>query len=167
MRTSVLATVLMGLLLPALSQAAVLIPGQTIQVRTTDNNGNVKSQTISVPTVGSVTGTTLTQCYTYDEFNRLKTAEEKSGSTCSGSVIWTQKFIYDQQGNRRFDTGTTIPIGFPNPTINNANNNRIDAGQGYNYDLAGNVEQDPSHSYTFDAEGRQSKVDDGATGQYF
>jgi hypothetical protein len=27
------------LLLPALSQAAVLIPGQTIQVRTTDNNG--------------------------------------------------------------------------------------------------------------------------------
>ena len=134
----------------------------------TDNNGNVKSQTITVPTVGAVTGTTLNQCYTYDEFNRLKTAEERIGATpCSGTTVWTQKFTYDQQGNRRFDAGTTIPVGFPNPTINSANNNRINAGQGYEYDLAGNVTQDPAHGYTFDAEERQSKVDAGATGQYF
>jgi RHS repeat-associated protein len=134
---------------------------------TTDNNGNVKSQTITVPTVGAVTGTTLNQCYTYDEFNRLKIVEEKTGATpCQGTTVWTQKFTYDQQGNRRFDTGTTIPVGFPNPAINGANNNRIDTGQGYVYDLAGNVTQDPAHSYTFDAEERQSKVDAGATGQY-
>jgi len=117
----------------------------------TDNNGNVKSQTITVPTIGSVAGTTLTQCYGYDEFNRLKSAEEKSGAACTGSVIWTQKFTYDQQGNRRFDTGTTIPVGFPNPAINSANDNRINTGQGYLYDLAGNVTQDPAHGYTFDA----------------
>jgi RHS repeat-associated protein len=133
---------------------------------TTDNNGNVKSQTITVPTIGAVAGTTLTQCYTYDEFNRLKTADEHSGTTCQGATDWTQKFIYDQQGNRRFDTGTTIPVGFPNPTINTGNNNRIDTSQGYVYDLAGNVTQDPSHTYTFDAEERQTKVDNGATGQY-
>jgi RHS repeat-associated protein len=135
---------------------------------TTDNNGNVKSQTITVPTVGSVTGTTLNQCYTYDEFNRLKVAEEKTGATpCAGTTVWTQKYMYDQQGNRRFDTGTTIPVGFPNPTINTANNNRIDTSQGYVYDLAGNVTQDLSHLYMFDAEERQTKVDAGATGQYF
>jgi len=120
-----------------------------------------------VPTVGSVTGTTLTQCYTYDEFNRLKTADEHSGTTCQGTTDWTQKFKYDQQGNRQFDTGTTVPVGFPNPTINTSNNNRIDTSQGYGYDLAGNVIQDPNHSYTFDAEERQTKVDSGATGQYF
>jgi len=134
----------------------------------TDNNGNVQSQTITVPTVGAVTGTTLNQCYTYDEFNRLKTAEEKTGATpCSGTTVWTQRFTYDQQGNRRFDTGTTIPVGFPNPAINGANNNRMNTEQGYLYDLAGNVTQDPAHGYTFDAEERQTKVDDGATGQYF
>jgi RHS repeat-associated protein len=132
----------------------------------TDNNGNVKSQIITVPTIGSVTGTTLTQCYTYDEFNRLKTAEEKSGAACTGAVIWTQKFTYDQQGNRRFDTGTTVPVSFPNPTINTSNNNRIDGGQGYLYDLAGNVIQDPSHAYSFDAEERQATADNGATGTY-
>lgn len=75
---------------------------------TTDNNGNVKSQTIAVPTVGSVTGTTLNQCYTYDEFNRLKIAEEKTGATpCAGTTVWTQKYMYDQQGNRRFDHDTS------------------------------------------------------------
>jgi len=135
---------------------------------TTDNNGNVKSQTITVPVVDGVTGTTLNQCYTYDEFNRLKVAEEKTGATpCAGTTVWTQKYMYDQQGNRRFDAGTTIPVGFPNPTINTANNNRIDMSQGYVYDLAGNVTQDPSHSYTFDAEERQTKVDAGVNGQYF
>jgi RHS repeat-associated protein len=83
-----------------------------------------------------------------------------------GTTVWTQKYMYDQQGNRRFDTGTTIPVGFPNPTINTANDNRIDTSQGYLYDLAGNVTQDLSHAYTFDAEERQTKVDNGATGTY-
>jgi RHS repeat-associated protein len=133
---------------------------------TTDNNGNVTSQTVTVPTISSVSGTILTQCYAYDEFNRLKTAEEKNGAACSGAVVWTQKFIYDQQGNRRFDNGTTIPVGFPNPTINTANDNRINSGQSYVYDLAGNVTQDPNHEYTFDADERQSKIDNGVTGTY-
>ena len=34
---------------------------------TTDNNGNVKSQTITVPTVGANQGFTAIQTYTYDE----------------------------------------------------------------------------------------------------
>ena len=52
-----------------------------------DNNGNVKSQTITIPTVGGVTGTTLTQCYGYDELDRLKTAcsSPRIQMDCNGS----------------------------------------------------------------------------------
>jgi hypothetical protein len=43
----------------------------------TGNNGNVQSQTITVPTIGTATGFVTTQSYTYDALNRLATAEEK------------------------------------------------------------------------------------------
>lgn len=36
---------------------------------TTGNNGNVLSQTITVPTIGSATGFVTTQAYTYDALN--------------------------------------------------------------------------------------------------
>ena len=48
---------------------------------TTANNGNVQSQTITVPTVGGNIGFTAVQAYTYDFLNRLKSATE----TISGS----------------------------------------------------------------------------------
>jgi hypothetical protein len=43
---------------------------------TTANNGNVQSQTIAVPTVGTNTGFIATQNYNYDSLNRLKDATE-------------------------------------------------------------------------------------------
>ncbi|GAC1672000.1 MAG: hypothetical protein NVS9B4_27170 [Candidatus Acidiferrum sp.] len=43
------------------------------------------------------------------------------------------------------------------------NNNRMD---GYSYDAAGNVINDGSHSYTYDAESHIIKVDNGATATY-
>jgi hypothetical protein len=49
-----------------------------------DNNGNVKSQTITTPTVGSATGFTATQIYAYDSLNRLKSAVETI-------LIWSNK----------------------------------------------------------------------------
>ncbi|HEX2268821.1 MAG TPA: hypothetical protein VHH35_04780, partial [Pyrinomonadaceae bacterium] len=58
---------------------------------TTANNGNLLTQTITIP------GLTLTQAYTYDELNRLATARENSGTS------WKQKFVYDRYGNRRID----------------------------------------------------------------
>ena len=42
---------------------------------TTSNNGNVKSQTITISNL------TVNQCYGYDYLNRLTSAEEKSGGT--------------------------------------------------------------------------------------
>lgn len=42
----------------------------------TANNGNVISQTITVPTVGANTGFVAVQTYNYDSLNRLKDATE-------------------------------------------------------------------------------------------
>jgi YD repeat-containing protein len=66
----------------------------------TDNNGNVKSQQITTPTVGNVAGFTATQTYTYDSLNRLKDAKEMIGA----NQQWKQTFTYDRFGNRNFDT---------------------------------------------------------------
>ena len=76
----------------------------------------MQSQTISVPKIGTIPALTLTQSYTYDELNRLETAQEKKGAV----VQWQQVFKYDRYGNRTFDTSTgQTTAGFEglNPSI--------------------------------------------------
>ena len=124
---------------------------------TADNNGNVKTQTITVP------GMTypLIQTYAYDTLNRLKSAEEKS----NGATTWKQTFLYDRYGNRNFDTANTTTLGSCsqaqcNPTVS-ASNNRFASGQGYGYDLAGNTTLDSEgRQFTYDAENKQTQVKD-------
>src|SRR6187549_2020012 len=58
---------------------------------TTANNGNVVSQTITVPGVTHP----FVQAYTYDELNRLASAEETKNSVQE----WKQTFTYDRYGN--------------------------------------------------------------------
>jgi RHS repeat-associated protein len=106
---------------------------------TTDNNGNIKGQTITVP--GQFTAV---QNYTYDSLNRLKSATE----TIGGSQTWKQTFLFDRYGNRNFDPAQTTTLGncpanVCNPAINAANNRIV----GQVFDNAGNT--------TVDAEGRQ------------
>jgi len=118
---------------------------------TTTNNGNVLTQRILVSLLD------VTQFYTYDEVNRLKTAEEKQTST--QTQIWKQAFTFDRYGNRNFDVAnTTANVLGANPTINQSNN-RFNIGQSYSYDVAGNVTQEPSaptnKGYTYDAENHQ------------
>jgi YD repeat-containing protein len=82
----------------------------------TTNNGNVQSQTITIPG-----GPTLSQTYTYDALNRIETAVELNGTNSS----WKQKFLYDRFGNRTIDSNpadTTPEHVGPNPAINPANN---------------------------------------------
>jgi RHS repeat-associated protein len=134
---------------------------------TTDNNGNVQSQTITVPGVAHP----FVQTYTYDLLNRLKSAEEKSNNV----TTWKQTFTYDRYGNRNFDTtnSNTTTLGscaatICNPTVDAANN-RFDAGQGYTYDNAGNTTADAEgRTFAYDAENKQVSVSDasGAIGQY-
>ena len=130
---------------------------------TTDNNGNVQSQTITLP------GLSLTQTYQYDHLNRLTRAQETGGAN-----PWTQAYSYtDQQGNngqygnRRIDAANTTPNVLPqyNPTIDPATN-RFTAGQGYGYDFAGNLTSQPGLAFGYDAENRQvSANSDGSFGQ--
>lgn len=125
---------------------------------TTGNNGNVESQTITLP------GLTLTQNYAYDALNRLATARETSGAT----QTWKQRFTSDRFGNRNFHTSETTPnVMGENPAINGANN-RISAS-GYRYDAAGNLECDAHHAcsgvtpyYAYDAENRMRTAGGGA-----
>jgi RHS repeat-associated protein len=122
---------------------------------TTDNNGNVKSQTITVPGMSHP----HIQTYTYDELNRLKSAVE----TANNQTTWRQTYLFDRYGNRNFDTtNTTTPNTQQqsetvfNPTVDTATN-RFTSGQGYVYDANGNVIQDAQvRSFAYDAENRQT-----------
>jgi RHS repeat-associated protein len=123
-----------------------------------DNNGNVRQQTISVPDAAGNYVAQMSQTYSYDELNRLKSAVEVSG----GSQSWRQTYQYDRYGNRSYDsTQTTMPAPLQKPGINNANNNRINAGQGYGYDPAGNLTSEPNQSFSYDAENRMVSYNGG------
>lgn len=143
---------------------------------TTQNNGNVVSQTISVPTVGASTGFVATQTYTYDPLNRLKDAVENvvpHGGSSSQS--WKQTFTYDRYGNRRFDftsSNTTVPASscteaICNPTISTSTNRLTSSG--YTYDGAGNATADAQgRTFVYDGENKQVQVSNGSgtLGQY-
>jgi RHS repeat-associated protein len=125
----------------------------------TTNNGNVQSQTITISG-----GPTLSQTYTYDALNRIKTGVELNGTNTS----WKQKFLYDRFGNRTIDSNpdnTTPEHVGPNPAISPANN-RI-AAAGYGYDFAGNLTSAPgvntTRTYEYDAENRQTVYKYGTT----
>jgi RHS repeat-associated protein len=62
---------------------------------TTQNNGNIQSQAITVPGLANP----FVQTYAYDSLNRISSAEETNNSVQS----WKQAFTYDRYGNRNFD----------------------------------------------------------------
>ena len=129
---------------------------------TTDNNGNVKSQTIN-------TGiTTFTQNYQYDSLNRLTEAREVDASS---QQTWKQNFGYDRFGNR-----TTFAEYTGNTLTNNQTpqidptNNRLTASTGFVYDLSGNVITDNlGRTFDYDGENKQVKASasSGTVGEYF
>jgi RHS repeat-associated protein len=106
---------------------------------TTNNNGNVQSITYA----GG--GLSYTQSFGYDSSNRLTTSNENSGAN------WSQTNGYDRYGNRWVDLG-----GGNQSLYFTASNNRI---TGSSYDTAGNLLNDGTHSYTYDAENKIAKVD--------
>ncbi|MDM7920919.1 MAG: hypothetical protein QUS14_01355, partial [Pyrinomonadaceae bacterium] len=137
-----------------------------------NNNGNVLSQTITVPSVGQTPGFVATQTYSYDSLNRLKQATEAIG----GSTSWQQTFTFDRYGNRNFDEANTTFEGFDklcsnntelcadlrkvlNPSAN-ASDNRLSSSDGYVFDPSGNTIRDPqSRRFTYDGEKNQVKVE--------
>ncbi len=149
----------------------------------TNNNGNVLSQTITVPTVGVNTGFTAVQSYSYDSLNRIKDATENiTPIGGSSSQSWKQTFTYDRYGNRNFDEANTTTLikncgTTPNFTVCAADrkvlnpeilasNNRIKGDQDgdsindYVFDAAGNTTRDAQNRrFTYDAENKQIKVE--------
>ncbi len=144
----------------------------------TANNGNVLSQTITVPsvTIGGTThnGFTAVQNYAYDALNRLDDAAEYIDGSPTPS--WRQDFTFDRYGNRSFAEGNTTFEGFEklcasgtelcaelrkvlNPSAN-ASDNRLSSSDGYVFDPAGNTIRDPqSRRFTYDGENKQVKVE--------
>jgi RHS repeat-associated protein len=96
--------------------------------------------------------------YTYDPFNRLVGSNKNSGQA-------VYSYVYDRFGNRWQQNGPQAFLATftGNNPGNPQNNNRMD---GYSYDAAGNLLNDGTHSYTYDAENRLLKVDNGSTATY-
>ncbi len=84
--------------------------------------------------------------YTYDDFDRLNTAVSNSGLGCAE--------VYDRYGNRYQQNTYSGSCLTPQYSIPSGNN-RIPQ---FTYDLAGNVINDTSYTYAYDAEERISSV---------
>jgi RHS repeat-associated protein len=96
--------------------------------------------------------------YAYDPFNRLVGANQNTGQAI-------YNYVYDRFGNRWQQNGpqTFLATFTGNNPGTPQNNNRMD---GYSHDAAGNLLNDGTHSYTYDAENRIIKVDGGNTATY-
>ncbi len=85
-------------------------------------------------------------------------ASPSDPSGCTG-LSWN----YDIWGNRTDQNVTSGTCGTSTRRV--GANNRL-LGSPYQYDAAGNLTADGSHTYTYDAENRLTKVDNGSTATY-
>jgi RHS repeat-associated protein len=116
------------------------------------NNGNIASW--------SATGSqTFSRTYTYDSLNRIATMLDSASSQSCKGLSWT----IDRWGNR---TDQTVTGGTCNSFHQAVDTNNRFLGAPFQYDAAGNMIHDASHSYTYDAENRLIKVDGGSTATY-
>jgi RHS repeat-associated protein len=96
--------------------------------------------------------------YGYDEFSRLTSSTYNSGTVQSFS------WVYDRWGNR-WQQNVTAGSG-PQPQLSfNTGTNQV-TNSGFAYDAAGNMTNDTTHTYTYDAEGNIVAVDGGSTAAY-
>jgi RHS repeat-associated protein len=133
----------------------------TLGYGTSDNNGNIRNQIVTVP------GHTWSQSYEYDFLNRLSHADEAESGT-----LWVQTYGYDRYGNRWVTPDSYVPpAGLPlTPRyVSNFNpsNNRLENGCSTCFDFTGNLTMDVAgNRYDYDAENRQIRYNNGAV-QYF
>jgi RHS repeat-associated protein len=121
----------------------------------------------SVADNGNVNGitnnrdTTRSQSFTYDQVNRIATAET---SSTSGSHCWGEKFTYDQWANLlSIGVASTSYNGCTQESLNvmPTASNQLPSSLGYMYDLAGNLTTVPppaSASYTYNAESQMTSA---------
>ena len=114
------------------------------------DNGNLRGFTAAGQQV-------FNRTYGYDALNRLASmSDSDTVASCQGAT-WS----YDPWGNRTAQTPTKGSCGMWSSSY--TGNNQI---SGYSYDAAGNLLNDGSHSYTYDAENRINAVNGGSTATY-
>ncbi|MGH9396158.1 MAG: RHS repeat-associated core domain-containing protein [Terriglobia bacterium] len=96
-----------------------------------------------------------TAAYTYDALSRLTQA------LATGNSTYNLTFIYDRYGNMTCTINGNTNGLCPQYSFNEADN-RI-TNTGYTYDSAGNLTGDGTHTYQYDAEGRETALDGGST----
>lgn len=133
----------------------------------TENNGSLRQQKISYAGLAN----TITQDYTYDDLNRLKSSAEKIGNNTT--LEWKQTFNYDRYGNRTFDSNNTTTLDpqvswkITNPQIQTSDNRLKkdqdnDAVNEYDYDKDGNLTLDAENQrFVYDAENRLKEFFNG------
>jgi RHS repeat-associated protein len=100
--------------------------------------------------------------YGYDQLNRVSTLSQTSGVTTGCSSVFGLSWTYDAWGNRTDQNVTAGTCNAFHQTVN-AQNRLLSPFQ---YDAAGNMTNDGTHTYTYDAENRIIQVDGGATATY-
>jgi len=129
------------------------------------NNGNVSVATI-VARPPAAAKVSVSQAFTYDALNRLKTAGE------AGSPGWQQLYVYDPLGNRALLAGTQyyIPGGNWTPQVTADDPTQVApifpgnrwSGAGVQYDVSGNSTALPGAtnpwSFAYDGENRQTSA---------
>jgi YD repeat-containing protein len=109
-----------------------------------DLGGGMNNGSIAVITNNLDVG--RTQTFTYDNLNRLSTAQSQA---TSGVNCWGNSYGYDRFGNLLAMNVTQCTAPNLNVTVNN--NNQI---IGMTYDAAGNLTNDGSLTYSWDGENR-------------
>ncbi len=130
-----------------------------------DPSGTIEDQGYAFGTWGSTNNGDITawysyrqnfyRTYTYDSVNRLSAMSSSNDPSACTGIQW----VYDAWGNRRDQNNTGGNCGQFHNTFSQ-NNNRMD---GYSYDANGNMLNDSTRSYTYDAENRITSVSQGGT----
>jgi RHS repeat-associated protein len=124
------------------SNGTVLNHTYSFNVGNGANNGSVASITNNLDTG-------RTQTFTYDNMNRLATAQSQA---TSGADCWGQSYTYDRYGNLTNANVTQCSAPSLSLTVNSSNNQITNTG--VTYDAAGNMTNDGSQAYTWDGAGR-------------
>jgi len=117
------------------------------------NNGNVIS-------ISNYYDSTRSQQFTYDQLNRIATAEATSTFSTSPSHCWGEAYVYDNSTTTPGEYGNLTNINVPSTAYNGCTmesslslvangNNQITT---FSYDGVGNVLNDTHNSYTWNDE---------------
>jgi RHS repeat-associated protein len=131
---------------PTQFQAVSPVPLTLLNLSYSYDQGSGKNNG-SVVQITNGRDTTRTTAYTYDQLNRLATAQTPSAAT------WGDSYVYDAWGNllqKNVIKGTAESMAL---TVNNKNQVTTPA---FTYDAAGNVTWDTTNALNYDAEGRMN-----------